>query len=121
MNISSSLLYRNFRVYNKIKRRSSTLKPFLTDENKKARLQFCLSMLEEESLPHDPTFKDMNNMIHIDEKWFNLSNKEEKFYLLPDEEEPRRTCKNKNFITKVMFLAAIARPHFDNEGNVKFS
>lgn len=95
MNISSSLLYRNYRVYRKIKRRSSTLKPFLTYENKKARLQFCLSMLEEESLPHDPIFKDMYNVIHTDEKWFNLSNKDEKFYLFRMKRSPVERVKIK--------------------------
>ncbi|WOG94390.1 hypothetical protein DCAR_0313685 [Daucus carota subsp. sativus] len=39
---------------------------------------------------------------------------------MADEEEPHRTCKSKNFITKVMFLAATARPRFDDEGKVLF-
>ncbi|XP_074377622.1 uncharacterized protein LOC141719139 [Apium graveolens] len=38
-----------------------------------------------------------------------------------DEEEPHRVCKNKNFVDKVMFLAAVVRSRFDSEGNVKFS
>lgn len=29
-------------------------------------------------------------------------------------------CKSKNFVENVMFFAAIARPRFDSEGNVKF-
>ena len=63
---------------------------------------------------------DMENTIHIDEKWFYLTKKSETYYLLPDEEEPHRTCKSKNFVLKVMFLAAIARPQFDTQRNVTF-
>ncbi|XP_057994990.1 uncharacterized protein LOC110646514 [Hevea brasiliensis] len=38
-----------------------------------------------------------------------------------DEEDPIRTCKSKNFIGKVMFLLAIARPSLDAQGNELFS
>lgn len=47
--------------------------------------------------------------------------KKETYYIMADEKEPHRTCKSKKFITKVMFLAATARPRFDGEGNVLFS
>lgn len=42
------------------------------------------------------------------------------YYLLEDEEDPNRACQSKNFISKVMFLAATARPRFDDEGRVIF-
>ncbi|XP_058726901.1 uncharacterized protein LOC131598302 [Vicia villosa] len=73
------------------------------------------------SLPHDPTFLGMYNTIHIDEKWFYMTKKSENYYLLQDEEVPLRTYKSKNFIEKVMFLAAIARPRFDAHGKEVFS
>ncbi|KAL7152803.1 hypothetical protein ABFS83_04G123300 [Erythranthe nasuta] len=104
-----------------IRRHSSTIKPFLMEENKRSRLQFCLSMLDSNSMPHDPTFIGMYNTVHIDEKWFWMTTKSENYYLLPNEEQPLRTCKSKNFIEKMMFLAAIARPRFDAEGNELFS
>ena len=50
-----------------------------------------------------------------------MTRKNEKYYLLPNEEDPYRTCKSKNFVTKVMLLAAIARPRFDVEGKEIFS
>ena len=62
----------------------------------------------------------MYNIVHIDEKWFNLSKTTESYHLLANEKEPLRICKSKNFITKVMFLAAIARPRFDADGNITF-
>ena len=61
-------------------------------------------MLEEINLPRNPVFKDMYNVVYVDEKWFFMTQQSEKYYLLSDEVEPLRTCKRKNFITKVIFL-----------------
>ena len=104
-----------------IRHHSNGIRPYLKEENKRCRLQFCLSMLESCSIPHDPTFIGMHNIIHIDEKWFCMSKKSENYYLLPDGEEPLRTCQSKNFIPKVMFLAAISRPRFDTQKTEIFS
>jgi hypothetical protein len=62
----------------------------------------------------------MENIIHIDEKWFNATKKDKTYYLHPLEPEPYRTVQNKNAIEKVMFLSAVARPRFDDEGNCTF-
>ncbi|MCH88251.1 transposase [Trifolium medium] len=78
-------------------------------------------MLDENSIPRNPMFKSMYNVIHIDEKWFEMTKKSVKYYLVTDEEDPYRTCRNKNYIPKVMFLVAIARPRFDDEFNVTFT
>ncbi|XP_058745183.1 uncharacterized protein LOC131617899 [Vicia villosa] len=93
----------------------------MRDNNMKEQLKFWFSMLEESSIPHDPKFKSMHNVVHIDEKWFYISKKSPNYYLLANEVDPYRTCKNKNYISKVMFLVAVARPRFDNEGNEIFS
>ncbi|KAH7847324.1 hypothetical protein Vadar_024741 [Vaccinium darrowii] len=66
-------------------------------------------------------FKDMYNYVHIDEKWFYMSKEAERYYIVPNENEPHRTCKSKRFITKVMILAAVAQPRFDAHGNEEFS
>ncbi|XP_058725786.1 uncharacterized protein LOC131597088 [Vicia villosa] len=87
----------------------------------KCCLRYCLSMLEESSIPYDPMFKSMNNIVHIDEKWFYMSQKTKNYYLLANEDDPYRTCKNKNYITKVMFLVAVAKPRFDDDGKETFS
>nr|GEV06564.1 zinc finger, CCHC-type [Tanacetum cinerariifolium] len=50
-----------------------------------------------------------------------MSKPTKRYYLLPGKEEPLSTCKLKKFITKVMFLAAVARPRFDMSGNEIFS
>ena len=103
-----------------LRRHSSSLKPFLKDANKKGRLQFCVSLLDPSTLPDDPKFIHMYNIIHIDEKWFYLTRKNRNYYLLPCESDPHRCVENKNAIGKVMFLSAVARPRFDEEGNCTF-
>ena len=120
INVPKSTLYRRIKE-GAIRPHSNALKPYLSEENKKVRLQFCLSMLEPNSLEGQPVFKDMHNYVHIDEKWFYMSKESERYYLLPEENEPLRTCKSKKHIAKVMFLAAVARPRFDSNGNEEFS
>jgi hypothetical protein len=96
-----------------IRRHSSSIKPYLTDANKKARLKWCVDMIDKDILD-DPRFKDLFDIIFIDEKWFFLTQKSEKYYLLPEEDDPHRTCKSKNYIPKIMFLVVCARPRFRN-------
>lgn len=60
------------------------------------------------------------NYIYIDEKWFNITKKTLRYYTAPDEQQPIRTCKNKNYIPRIMFLTALARPRFDSSGNCTF-
>jgi hypothetical protein len=52
----------------------------------------------------DPRFKGLFDHVFIDKKWFFLTQKSENYYLLPDEDEPHRTCKSKNYIPRIMFL-----------------
>jgi hypothetical protein len=92
---------------------SSSIKPYLTDANKKTQLKCCVDMIEQ-GLVGNPRFKDFFDFVFIDEKWFYLSKKSEKYYLLPKEDEPHRTCKNKNYILMLMFLCVCARPRFRN-------
>jgi hypothetical protein len=101
----------------KIERHSNDIKPFLTEENKKARMQHALNMLEPSSIPHQPVFRHMYNVIHADEKWYYSTRKTQKFYCAPGEQRPRRSCKSKNYIQKVMFFGGYSRPWF-NEQNV---
>ena len=93
-----------------LKRVSSSLKPLLTPENMVARNHFCRSFIGANGL-----YNDMYQYIHIDEKWFYITRVNQRYYLLPDEEPPDRSCKSKRFITKVMFMAAVARPRFDHQ------
>lgn len=51
----------------------------------------------------------MYDVVHIDEKWFNLCKATTKFYISTNEPVPYRSTPNKRYIGRVMFLAAIAR------------
>ncbi|TBU00910.1 hypothetical protein CWI39_1540p0010 [Hamiltosporidium magnivora] len=81
-----------------IKSISSTVKPTLTDKNKMDRLKFCLSKVNLAN-NGDFLFDDLYDYVHVDEKWFYLT---------------------KRFITKIMFMAAVARPRYDAHRNLYF-
>ncbi|GJQ92920.1 ATPase ARSA2-like protein [Tanacetum coccineum] len=78
-------------------------------------------MVDRSLLSPSPKVYDMSNIVHIDEKWFYMSKLTKRYYLVPGEDDPVRTCKSKTLITKVMFLAAVAQPRFDTLGNEVFS
>jgi hypothetical protein len=65
-------------------------------------------------------FDAMYDVVHVDEKLFYVTEARKRFYLLPDEDIPYRPLKHKSHITKVMFLAAVARPRWDWATNTQF-
>lgn len=71
-----------------------------------------MSILDKNTLSYDPTIVDMYSIVHIDEKWFYMTKKPKKYYLLPSEEESSYTCQKNNYIGNVMFLAAMACSRF---------
>ena len=91
-------------------RHSNHIKPHLSDVNKEARVNWVLQFIHSNV---DGTMSLMYDMVHIDEKWFDLSNKVNHYYVDPKEVTPHRTITNGNRIPKVMFLTAVARPRFD--------
>ncbi|PUZ60933.1 hypothetical protein GQ55_4G219400 [Panicum hallii var. hallii] len=56
-----------------IKRHSNSVRSYLTPANKKARVEFTISMLDRRR-PHLSTSIDMYNIVHMDEKWFYRTN-----------------------------------------------
>ena len=60
------------------RRHTSDLKPALKEENMKSRVLYALQHLEPSSLPLKPTFKAGYNVVHIDEKWFYRTRKNQK-------------------------------------------
>ncbi|KAF0684714.1 Aste57867_23326 [Aphanomyces stellatus] len=84
---------------------SSSIRPMLTDANKYARLTFATKMVGS-NMAMDPIM----DCVHLDEKWFYITRETRKFYLVPGEKGPDRKCMSKRYITKVMFLSAVARP-----------
>ena len=93
---------------------SNSLKPILTEENKLARLLMANHFRD----PQDPSkYQDMRDCIHLDEKWFFLTQEKEFYLLLSDKKNPKHCVKHKSHITKVMFLCAVARPRFNPSAN----
>ena len=62
----------------------------------------------------------MENLIHIDKKWFHLTKDGQRFIIAADEEEPYRHVQHKSFLTKIMFLCAVARPMYNMRENAWF-
>ena len=87
---------------------TSALKPMLTEENKLNRLAFCLDERGEHGL-----YKEMFDRIHIDEKWFYVTDITMRCYLAKGEHPPVRKVKHKSHVEKVMFLSAVARPRYN--------
>jgi len=71
LGVKKSTLHRWFKQ-GLLRRHSSTLKPLLSDENKKERLRWCLSLLDQRTLPNEPMFGEMKNIIHMDENFRSL-------------------------------------------------
>ncbi|KAF0682440.1 Aste57867_25453 [Aphanomyces stellatus] len=104
-------------------RRSSRIKPLLSDANKAQRRDFCRSLTLTDSageagtggagLPESPEIDPQWDVVHLDEKWFNADKDRRKTYLVPGETPRHRSWKSKRYIPKVMFLAAVARPRYD--------
>jgi len=55
----------------------------------------------------------MHDIVHVDEKWFFVTQIKRRYYVYDDEEVAARSVQSKSHITKVMFLAAVARPRYD--------
>ncbi|RLN94233.1 hypothetical protein BBJ28_00007760 [Nothophytophthora sp. Chile5] len=72
----------------------NSIKPPLTEKNKVERLKYCASKLRANGL-----FDDMFNVVHINMKWLALSRDKK---------------------TKLMFMAAVARPQYDPQKDVFF-
>ena len=96
---------------------ASALKPELTDVHKVARMLYCVSKLN----PVDLHYHDFYHYVHVDEKWFcSILERALHACILTNKTVPDRFCQNKEHIMKVMFLTAIARPRFNNDGVCTF-
>ena len=109
-----------------LKYHSNAIKPLLSDAKKQQRLQFCIDNLDHQTIRvgMTPMFLDMMDRVHIDEKWFYMTEHNGRFILVAGDEdpepEPHRMTKSKSFIVKVMFLCAVARPRYDRSKNSMF-
>ena len=56
----------------------NSLKPILTEENKRARFEMALSFRNPANLGQ---YQDMRDRIHVDKKWFFLTREKERYLL----------------------------------------
>ncbi|XP_047949548.1 uncharacterized protein LOC125195440 [Salvia hispanica] len=75
-----------------IRPHTSAVKPILTDLNKLARFRWSFSQIQPIRIDGKLKYNTMHNVVHIDEKWFYMTKISDRYYLLPDEDEPYRSC-----------------------------
>ena len=96
-----------------LKGRTSSVRPKLSDNHKVARMQHARALVGSNG-----DFSAMYDQVHLDEKWFDLVEKNKKVYLVPGELVTHRTVQHKSHIVRVMFLCAVARPRLGFDGKV---
>jgi hypothetical protein len=110
---------------------TNSIKPFLSEENRYGRVCYAVDRIEtrtssneEQQRPPPLIYSDFYDSIHVDEKWFFLTEENMQYYTTKAEKEegktPKRLCAHKSHIIMVMFLAAVAQPIFDNDGRCIF-
>ena len=117
MGVALSTVQRMLLRHNVCHVHTSSLKPTLTEENKMSRMELALSFIQKNNTSK---FENMEDLIHIDEKWFYLMKDGQCFIIVVDEEEPYRHVQHKLFLMKIMFLCEVARPRYDTNKNTWF-
>ncbi|DBA01501.1 TPA: hypothetical protein N0F65_004851 [Lagenidium giganteum] len=106
-----------------LRRARQSTRPLSTQDPMDRRVEFCSSFVHKLS-DNKYAFSKMNDVIHIDEKWFFLHKVGHQMYLVTDkadgvQEDPQfQFVQGKSHIVKVMFLCAVARPRDDWDGKI---
>jgi hypothetical protein len=103
---------------NVIRRQTCRVKPSLTEYNQLVRFYYASHRIR--IIDYEMKFDGEYNEVHLDEKWFFLTQKDRTYYLTEDEEDVTRRVRHQSHIPKVMFLCAVARPRFDRNGVCTF-
>ena len=93
---------------------TSSLKPTLTDENKVSRMELALLFIDKNNTSK---FKNMEDLIHINKKWFYLTKDGQCFNIAAD---TYRHVQRKSFLTRIMFLCVVARCRYNTNKNAWF-
>ncbi|XP_074300312.1 uncharacterized protein LOC141631553 [Silene latifolia] len=56
----------------------------------------------------------------MDEKWFYMTKPTSRYFIGSNETTPYKSCKSKRYITKVMFMVAVSKPIYKENGKVLF-
>ncbi|XP_021759194.1 uncharacterized protein LOC110724105 [Chenopodium quinoa] len=114
----SHVAIHNLKKRGRLRTHTSTNRPALTSNHKVARLKWALAHVNPIPAVGDPTFLNMQQSIHIDEKWFWLNLETRRFYVLPKEENPYRCQQSRRFKIKAMFMAVFGKPLYDANKNL---
>ncbi|XP_021727169.1 uncharacterized protein LOC110694301 [Chenopodium quinoa] len=117
LKVSHGFLH-NLKKKGRLRTHSAANHPTLTPNHKVARLKWALAHIHPIPQVGNPTFIDMQQVIHIDEKWFYMNPETRQFYLLPKEENPYMCQQSKRYKIKAMFMAMIGKPLYDLTGNM---
>ncbi|CAM9358288.1 unnamed protein product [Discosporangium mesarthrocarpum] len=99
-----------------VRKHKRWVKPMLSDKQKRDRVGFVLRHMHRKGGAR-VVVDDMYDWVHVDEKWFYAMKDGRGIYLHSGEDAPKPPrAQNKRFITKVMFLAAVARPRMISDG-----
>ncbi|XP_074270954.1 uncharacterized protein LOC141594865 [Silene latifolia] len=90
-----------------IKSHTNSIHPALSNDHKIIRLHFVIGKLVFDRILRCVMFKDMSHIIHIDEKWFYMTNPKCRYYFGSNEALPYSSCKSK-------------RPTYKENGEVLF-
>jgi hypothetical protein len=101
---------------NIIKPHLNAVRPHLEGRHDFARALDAVANLDMES----GDFHGYFDSVHMDKKWFFLTEAQLNLYLVPGEPVPERSIGHKIHILKVMFFAAIGRPRYNNTGECTF-
>ena len=97
-------------------KRTCRMVPVLSQENRQARLDYCLSFVR-----NDQHFDSLYDCIWIDEKKFQVHPSVIAAYLAPDKRPTFLPTLKKNHLVTVTFLAAVARPRRNAGGQYDFN
>jgi len=122
LGLSYTTTWRLIKEQKAIVTHSSSIKPMLTEHHKLVRLLYAVDRVE--SMENGTlVYNSGKDEVHIDEKWFDLTPEVSRVYITPFEKEHQkiqRNTRHKSHIVKVMFLAAVARPRFNDDGECVF-
>lgn len=89
------------------------VKVYVNAEQMEARKDFVTSQI----VPGTDQFRNMDNDVHVDEKWFFLIMENGYFLVFEEDELPAHYARHKNDIVKVMFLCAVCKPQLRPDGS----
>ncbi|CAM9515919.1 unnamed protein product, partial [Choristocarpus tenellus] len=93
--------------HEKVKKDKQWIKPVLSDQQKVNRMGFIISHTHRR-VRSGAFMKDLYDWMHVNEMWFYILKDGQDVYLHPTENPPNPPrAKNKSFIIKVIFVAAV--------------